>query len=82
MAEIFISYSRKDSTFVRRLHNAFAAENREAWVDWEINSAHSGRKTTYHESKTKSLQMDFLKALGFGARGWNRTGTILSIEGF
>ena len=35
MAEIFISYSRKDSTFVRRLHNAFAAENREAWVDWE-----------------------------------------------
>ena len=32
---IFISYSRKDAGFVRRLHQALAARQRETWVDWE-----------------------------------------------
>lgn len=32
---IFISYSRKDAAFVRRLHEALAAQQRETWVDWE-----------------------------------------------
>jgi WD40 repeat protein len=32
---IFISYSRKDTAFVRRLHEALAARQRETWVDWE-----------------------------------------------
>ena len=32
---IFISYSRKDAAFVRRLHQALAARQRETWVDWE-----------------------------------------------
>ena len=32
---IFISYSRKDVAFVRRLHQALAARRRETWVDWE-----------------------------------------------
>lgn len=35
MADVFISYSRKDSEFVRRLHDALLTENKEAWVDWE-----------------------------------------------
>src|SRR5881398_2681578 len=33
--EIFISYSRKDKEFVRRLHEALSRRDREAWVDWE-----------------------------------------------
>lgn len=32
---IFISYSRKDAAFVRRLHEALAAQDRKTWVDWE-----------------------------------------------
>jgi WD40 repeat protein len=35
MTDIFISYSRKDKDFVRRLHDALAAHNRDSWVDWE-----------------------------------------------
>ncbi len=35
MADVFISYSRKDKDFVRQLHEAFANLRREAWVDWE-----------------------------------------------
>jgi WD40 repeat protein len=33
MAEVFISYSRKDKDFVRRLGDALAAHKREVWVD-------------------------------------------------
>ncbi|HEU0209459.1 MAG TPA: toll/interleukin-1 receptor domain-containing protein [Candidatus Udaeobacter sp.] len=33
--EIFISYSRKDKEFVRRLDQALKSRGREAWVDWE-----------------------------------------------
>jgi len=33
--EIFISYSRKDKEFVRRLDEALKRREREAWVDWE-----------------------------------------------
>lgn len=35
MAEVFISYSRKDKEFVRRLDEALKRRGREAWVDWE-----------------------------------------------
>lgn len=35
MPDVFISYSRKDKTFVQSLHEALSAHNREAWVDWE-----------------------------------------------
>ncbi len=35
MADVFISYSRKDSDFVRRLHDALSAEDKDVWVDWE-----------------------------------------------
>jgi hypothetical protein len=35
MPDVFISYSRKDSDFVRRLHGALAQHNRDVWVDWE-----------------------------------------------
>src|SRR6266487_591769 len=35
MADIFISYSRKDKDFVRRLDETLKSRGREAWVDWE-----------------------------------------------
>lgn len=35
MADVFISYSRKDRGFVRKLHDALAKLNRDTWVDWE-----------------------------------------------
>lgn len=35
MNQLFISYSRKDTDFARRLTDSFAAQNMEAWVDWE-----------------------------------------------
>src|SRR6266576_3368012 len=33
--EVFISYSRKDKDFVRRLDEALKSRGREVWVDWE-----------------------------------------------
>ncbi|MBW4693561.1 MAG: TIR domain-containing protein [Lyngbya sp. HA4199-MV5] len=35
MADVFISYSRKDKDFVKTLHTALAKCDRDAWVDWE-----------------------------------------------
>jgi hypothetical protein len=35
MSDVFISYSRHDREFVRRLHDRLAAEQRDVWVDWE-----------------------------------------------
>ncbi len=35
MSDVFISYSRKDAAFVRRLHDALKEAGRESWVDWE-----------------------------------------------
>ena len=35
MNELFISYSRKDQVFVRKLHQGFTAIDRDIWVDWE-----------------------------------------------
>lgn len=35
MADVFISYSRKDKDFVHQLHEALAAQQRNTWVDWE-----------------------------------------------
>lgn len=35
MNQIFISYSRKDVEFARRLTESFAAQDMESWVDWE-----------------------------------------------
>lgn len=35
MADIFISYSRKDGEFMRQLHNALNERKRDVWVDWE-----------------------------------------------
>lgn len=31
----FVSYSRKDQAFVRKLHDALEQRGRDAWVDWE-----------------------------------------------
>src|SRR6266446_9989599 len=33
--EVFISYSRKDKEFVRRLDESLKSRGRQAWVDWE-----------------------------------------------
>ena len=35
MAEVFISYSRKDKDFARKLGDTLRAHEREAWVDWK-----------------------------------------------
>lgn len=35
MSAVFISYSRHDLAFVRRLHAALDALSRNAWVDWQ-----------------------------------------------
>ena len=35
MSDVFISYSRNDSDFVRALHNRLTGEGRDVWVDWE-----------------------------------------------
>ncbi|WP_395365024.1 TIR domain-containing protein [Streptomyces sp. YH02] len=32
--KVFVSYSRRDSAFARRLHQELAASLREVWVDW------------------------------------------------
>lgn len=35
MSDVFISYSRKDSAFTKRLYDGFAQLGRDIWVDWE-----------------------------------------------
>src|SRR5882724_4729794 len=35
MADVFISYSRKDKDFVQRLDESLKSRGREAWIDWE-----------------------------------------------
>jgi WD40 repeat protein len=35
MADVFISYSRKDKDFLHRLDESLKSRGREAWVDWE-----------------------------------------------
>ncbi len=35
LSDVFISYSRRDTEFVRRLDEAFKQAKREVWVDWE-----------------------------------------------
>lgn len=35
MAQVFISYSRQDADFVRRMVDALKAHDRDTWVDWE-----------------------------------------------
>jgi hypothetical protein len=46
--EVFISYSRKDKEFVRRLDEELKRRDREAWVDWEgIPPGDKWEKTIY-----------------------------------
>ena len=35
MADVFISYSRKDTEFVQFLHDALTESQYETWVDWQ-----------------------------------------------
>lgn len=35
MNEVFISYSRKDKEFIRKIHHRFASVGYDIWVDWE-----------------------------------------------
>ncbi|HYU57354.1 MAG TPA: TIR domain-containing protein [Actinomycetota bacterium] len=35
MADLFVSYSRKDLEFVRGLHRLLTARGKDVWVDWE-----------------------------------------------
>src|SRR5215472_5768226 len=46
--EVFISYSRKDQEFVRRLDEELKSRDREAWVDWDgIPPGDKWEKTIY-----------------------------------
>ncbi|PYL26096.1 MAG: hypothetical protein DMF44_00815 [Verrucomicrobia bacterium] len=46
--EVFISYSRKDKEFVRRLDEELKRRDREAWVDWKgIPPGDTWEKTIY-----------------------------------
>ncbi|MBC1276107.1 TIR domain-containing protein [Nostoc sp. UCD121] len=48
MAEAFISYSRKDKEFVKKLYEALKQQKRDIWVDWEgIPSTADWRKEIY-----------------------------------
>ncbi|PYL59582.1 MAG: hypothetical protein DMF31_06335, partial [Verrucomicrobia bacterium] len=48
MAQIFISYSRKDGEFVHRLDEELRRRGREAWVDWEgIRALENWEETIY-----------------------------------
>jgi len=35
MSDVFISYSRKDSEFAKRLTNALKVREKDVWIDWE-----------------------------------------------
>lgn len=35
MTEVFISYAREDTDFVRRIYNDLVKNERNAWIDWE-----------------------------------------------
>ena len=35
MADVFISYSRKDIQFAQRIHHELEARDRQPWVDWQ-----------------------------------------------
>ncbi|KAM3092148.1 eIF2A-related protein [Phormidesmis sp. 146-12] len=35
MADVFISYSRKDKPFVQALYTALSKQDREVWIDWQ-----------------------------------------------
>ncbi|HEY9706522.1 MAG TPA: toll/interleukin-1 receptor domain-containing protein, partial [Allocoleopsis sp.] len=35
MTQIFISYSRKDKEFIKKLHGELSKRNFDVWVDWE-----------------------------------------------
>ena len=35
MSDVFVSYSRQDVAFVRRLHDALERAGKDAWVDWQ-----------------------------------------------
>ncbi|MDZ8183761.1 MAG: TIR domain-containing protein [Nostoc sp. ChiSLP02] len=48
MTEAFISYSRKDKEFVKKLYDALKEQKREVWVDWKgIPSTAEWRKEIY-----------------------------------
>src|SRR5947207_13719415 len=50
--EVFISYSRKDKEFVRRLDEELKRRDRQAWVDWEgIPPGDKWEKTIYGASE-------------------------------
>ena len=35
MADVFISYSRRNADFARQLHEALSGRQRDVWIDWE-----------------------------------------------
>ncbi|HEY3181908.1 MAG TPA: TIR domain-containing protein [Gaiellaceae bacterium] len=50
MADVFISYSRRDADFVRWLHESLSEAGRDVWVDWEDIPAASEWEQDIHDS--------------------------------
>jgi WD40 repeat protein len=50
VADVFISYSRRDADFVRWLHESLSEAGRDVWVDWEDIPAASEWEQDIHDS--------------------------------
>ena len=46
--EIFISYSRKDKSFVEHLHDAIGSHGRNPWVDWDLEPLEGWEQSIRH----------------------------------
>jgi WD40 repeat protein len=60
VADVFISYSRRDSDFVKRLHQALADRGRDVWVDWEDIPPASEWRDELHEGIDDSKAVIFV----------------------
>ena len=62
MADVFISYSRKDSDFVHKLDNALRQENRDVWVDWQERAAAEFQTRPNYVQAREEIQSAVTKA--------------------
>ena len=73
MAEVFISYSRRDGAFVQELHSFLSDAGRDVWVDWEdipaastwqqdIDNSIDGADSLVFVISSSSLESDYCAA--------------------
>ena len=60
MPDLFISYSRRDGDFVRRLHGVLAERGRDVWVDWEDIPAAEPWRDELHAGLEESEALAFV----------------------